>query len=197
LISTETFLEQLADRRRQAQAEALQLLPAPQDVELPLELVIAAKFGGLVSPVLARSVYAPLSAYIGSLSSDPVQLLQYFAAFPDCNWSLTTGVQAGITVAEFDCDFALESLAYLSGDEDDWRRTLRFETAQASFALFALSAQRIRPRFNRFAGLRVHCGDSILIPPSVVGGRRLEYVDPFARLAATPMRLLSSAHDAR
>lgn len=192
MISATTFLEQLATSRHQAQAEALQSLPIPQDVELPPELVVAVSFGGLVSPVLARSVYAPLSACVGAPSSDPVQLLQYFAAYPDCNWNLCTRVDAGIIAAEFDNDLARESLAYLCAGDDDWHRTLRFDSAKARIALFALTAQRIRPKFNRLPGLSVHCGDRVLIPPSIVAGKGLAYLDSLARLAATPGWLLSS-----
>jgi hypothetical protein len=47
LISAEIFLEQLAERRRQAQAEALQSLPVPQDVVLPQDLTIAVDLGGM------------------------------------------------------------------------------------------------------------------------------------------------------
>lgn len=192
MISATDFLQQLAGRRRQAQAEVLESLAIPQDVELPRELRIPVNFGGRVSPVLARSVYAPPQAHIGYPTCDPVQLLKYFAAHPGCNWNLSTGVEAGIIAVEFDYVAARESLAYLCEGDDDWHRTLRFETVSACFALFGLSAQRIRPRFNRYPGLRVHCRDGVLIPPSIVSGRKLAYVDPFARLTATPGWVLSS-----
>jgi hypothetical protein len=192
LISATDFLEQLANRRRQEQAEALQSLSVPHDLELPRELMIAVNFGGLLSPVLARSVYASAQACIGPPTSDPLILLKYFAAHPGCNWNLSTGVESGIIAVEFDHVAARESLAYLCAGDDDWHRTLRFDTAHACFALFELSTPCIRSRFNRFPGLTVHCRDGILVPPSIVAGRELAYVDPFARLEAAPRWLLSS-----
>ena len=152
MISAETFLEQLADRRRQAQADALRSLSIPQDVVLPQELRIAVNFGGAVSPVLARSVYAPSEAYIGIPSSDPALLLHWFATYPDCNWALSTGVEAGIIAAEFDYGLTQQSLVDVNDWEDDWHNTLRFETAQACFALFAISAQRISPKIQPLHG---------------------------------------------
>ena len=121
LISAATFLEQLADRRRQAQAEALQSLSIPQDVVLPQELRIAVNFGGLVSPVLARSVFAPLGAYKGIPSCDPAQLLHWFATYPDCNWALSTGVEAGIIAAEFDYGLTQQSLVDVTLSVRSWR----------------------------------------------------------------------------
>lgn len=188
----DTFLAALAAKRRAEQARNRPALTLSPGFPLPRELEIAAKHGWFLQPVLAHSIYASEDARVGVPDNTRAQIESWAAAYPDCNWELTTGRDSGVIALKADMRVAFESLRQLCCN--DWstlERTLRFEAgAHGRVALFQYGENILR---SRLPGFRVMSnGETILVPPSRLS-RDIEffYSDPFAVLAEPPQWLLA------
>lgn len=180
-IDTSTFLAELAESRRAAQlAERKGFVPA-SGLVLPVALEAAIRRRLLLTPALARSRLATTSAIIGVPSCEREQVEYWFAHYgDDANWLLETG-ESGVISLEVDQSLSRSSLAHLASANHSWQHTLHFAVQGNSHFLFEYVAGL--PSLRHFPGLRLHSGNSILVPPSrTPAGMELVYEDPCAPL---------------
>ena len=180
-IDASTFLAGLAESRRAAQlTERKGFVPA-SGLVLPVALEVAIRQRLMLTPVLARSHLATTSASIGVPSCEREQIEFWYAQHgDDANWLLETG-ESGIIALEIDPALARYSLAHLAGDNSSWQRTLHFAAQGRTQFLFEYVTGL--PPLKHFPGLRLHSGNSILVPPSrTPDGIELVYENPRAPL---------------
>lgn len=152
------------------------------DFSLPDELNKALEFGWMVQPVLATSRRFPCTALVGYPTSDPVQV-RHWAQQYKCNWAVHTGHLSRLLVLEINLSSGSQSIRHLCQDDWYWRHnTLLFRDASRLFACFRFEGQHIYRFDSELPGLTVHCGSTILIPPSIysdgdflryIGGKRI------------------------
>ncbi len=175
------FLARIDEIRRREQITTRAGFVAPPGLQLPPALEVAIKHGFPISPIPALSDYAPISARVGVASSEREQIEYWFARYgSDAQWLVETG--ESVVSLEIELRLAMQSLAFLAGDDRSWQRTLHFANRGLWFVLFKYAPGLLS--FNdRYPGLRLHVGDSILIPPSrTPSGIELVYADPQAPL---------------
>lgn len=176
-----TFLADLAASRVRAQAAGRGGFDRPPDLQLPLAIEVALTHRFLISPILARSAYAPDSARAGVPSSQREDIEYWWARYgAEVNWLLDTGA-SGVVALEIDLQLAQQALAPLAGDEWSWQRSLHFVVRQTWHILFTHVPGLSMPA--EFPGLRLQTRTSILIPPSrTPAGIEMVYADPDAPL---------------
>jgi len=175
-----TFLAELTESRRTAQAaERVGFLP-PSGLVLPQALEVALRHRFLLSPVLARSRLASNSSRVGVPSNDRAQIEYWYSRHgSDANWLMETGASTGIFVLELDPNLSWHALAHLVGDNLSWQRPLQFTAHGKRHVLFEYV--RGMPSLGGYSGVRLHSGSSILVPPSrTPSGIELVYADPHA-----------------
>lgn len=189
-IYIDTFLAELAAKRRAEQARARTALQLSPNFRLPRELELAIKYGWFLQPVFARSTYAGRSARTGVPDNSREQIEYWAATYSDCNWELTVGRDSDVMAIEVDMQVAQESLSALGGDDlSAFERTLRYEAgARRSVALFHYAGKICR---CALPGIRVLSdGETLLVPPSRLSRDvELSYADPFAAPGDPPKRL--------
>ena len=161
---------------------------------LPPDVSFAASRGLKLAPVQGLSRFASVArTRLGYPTADLVQLQILSAEFPMCNWAMLTD---SVTVLEYNPALGRHSLCELcGGDWDGWRDTLQFRSGATRFLLFRYNGQRLRVLGPRAAGLRVHCGDMLLVPPSRFLSSALRWSNPSAAIAAIPEWLLEADED--
>jgi len=177
-----SFLAEVAESRRAAQAAERSGFVLHPGLVLPEALEVTLRHRFLLSPVLARSRLAARSASAGVASCHREQIEFWFARYgEDANWLLETGEESGVVSLEIDLRLARQSLAYLAGDDPSWQHSLRFTTGSRWHVLFEYASGL--PQFRGYPGLFLHAGNSILVPPSrTPSGIELVYADPHAPL---------------
>jgi hypothetical protein len=181
MIDISTFLPEHNESLRRAQAAARSGFVTPTDLVLPIALKVAIRHGFLLQPVLARSAFAPRSAYIGVPSCEREQIESWYLQHgDDANWMLDAR-SSGVIALEIDHSFTRGSLTALTRDDDSWRRSLHFDASGKTQYLF--QSQANLPSLRNYPGLRLLAGDSILIPPSrSTTDTEFVYVNPDAPL---------------
>jgi hypothetical protein len=193
LRDVDTFLSQLAETRRLAQA-APDGFVMPAELELPSDLELAIGRRWLIAPIHALSKYALSlpNSFVPSCSRKQIEY--WYAQHLEANWVLQTGPQSGVVSLEVDPRYVRLALLHLARGDDSWRRTLRFAHCGKWQVLFGY-ANGLRTVGERYIGLRLHCGDLIYAPPSMTpDGIRVEFVDPHAPVLPAPDWLISAMH---
>jgi hypothetical protein len=89
------------------------------------------------------------------------------------------------------------AIRFLSHDDSIWNNTLQFRNGDTRYVCFRYAGQRLR-RLRSFDGIKIHAANGSLlpIPPTVFSsGDCLTYLDPGARLAATPNWLIEGGRE--
>ena len=190
----ETFLQQLIARRRFEQAQACSSTVLGADFKLPAALSVAIQNHWVISPVLARSPFAPRAAYVGEPDLNPAVIAYWAATYPDANFALVPGPESGVFGLQIDPRKAKYLLQSLDEEEGwDWQQTLRFRAGNSWYAMLAWPEAGLRTSSPSLPGIVVHSRGPILIPPSQsVDDIRLEYDDPRLGPADPPVSLFVS-----
>jgi hypothetical protein len=107
------------------------------------------------------------------------------------NWALKTGWQSGGIVLEVDLEVGITALRLLFQDEWAWRDTLQFRVGHTLFAFFSHRGEPLRILEPRFAGMKIHNGDLLMIPPSRFGlADSVSYTNPHAHVMKAPEQML-------
>ena len=120
-MEPETFLQQLNARRRLEQTQRYTTAGSPSDGGPSADLSVPIRNRWLISPVLARSPFAPREAYVGEPDNDPRVVASWSATFHDSNFALFLGPESGVFSLGIDQRAAKQSLQVLfDGDGLEW-----------------------------------------------------------------------------
>jgi len=161
--------------------------------KLPIEIIQAASRNWRLVPVPRLSNNPQFD--LASASCNLGDLQTWADVYPDASWALATGQTSGVVVLEVDT-FARTALQALACSDADWidEEPLLVQTSDRIYAFLSLS-QELSLRRKRIApGIRIlGDGDSVLLPPSLVSGVPLEYVNTNAVVPNPPKWLLDLA----
>ena len=87
-------------------------------------------------------------------------------------------------------NIAQAALRLLCWDDRSWTRTLQFIDGSRYNFLFSYAERHALLELHQIAGLLLHNGNHILIPPSRMGLARLSYFQPESKLLDTPQWLM-------
>lgn len=168
----DAFLEQLAVERRAQQALLRAAFPVSSPVELPPELEVALRRGLSLCPV-ACTALRPLERAAVAIPSNEREHIargwaRYRRHYPNLNWGIATGREAGTAVLEIDTRQAIASLRDLTEEDDAWERTLRVEARWLWFSFFRYTGETGRRLTGHYSGLMLHRRALIVVPPSTV-----------------------------
>ena len=175
-----TFLAEVTESRRTAQAAERSGFVPPRGLVLPEALEVALRHRFLLSPVLACSRLASTSSRVGVPSNDRAQIEYWYSRHgSDANWLMETGASSGIVVLELDPNLSMHALAHLVDDNLSWQLPLQFAAQGKRHVLFEY-VQGL-PSLRGYSGVRLHSGSSVLVPPSrTPSGMELVYANPHA-----------------
>lgn len=192
MIDAVKLLESFGLDRSLAQGSSTLTLLNPANDDLPAEIIQVA--GGHRWPVfplrpLSRFRAARHSA-LGYPTSDLVQLRKWWGDLGGvAHWAVQTG-PGSVIVLEMNSRVGRYSLDCLCDGEWDCglSETLQYRAGRALFAVFRHPdghARRLSP--VKFPGIRIHSeGKTVLIPPSLLSGSRLAWVDADAPILPSP-----------
>ncbi len=182
--SAEAFLAELARRPSSASNPGPHPNAKQPPVKLPADLLNGLERGWEMGPVDGDSRWAGPA---WPPTNDRLDLERWLGRQPGFhNWVLRTGRTSCVIGAELHVDEAREALVLLNESDRRWKTTLRFWSPNSWTFLFLHPAGRILNR-NPFPGIRLYSsGNLIFVPPSVLSGKRLVYMNPNARLAEFP-----------
>jgi hypothetical protein len=189
LDNVDRYLSELADSRLRAQAAACAEFTRPADFELPPDLELAIGYQWPIFLAQGCSSYALSRPRLSWPTHDRKVIESLYARNLDLNWALETGNYSecgGVMSLEINTRYIRMALTHLACGDDSWQRTLRFAHRGKWQTLFRY-AEGMRTVGERYIGLRLHAGDAIFIPPSIMDqGLRLEYADPSAPVLPAP-----------
>jgi hypothetical protein len=134
---------------------------------------------------------------IGYPTSDRVQLRQWVAEHPGCNFAIAAGAEWGLIVLEVAGRRSMASLRALCGDDWTWRDSCEFHAGNAQFFIFAHPGQGTRLIDPCLAGVTLHEG-LVMAPPSRLHtGEVFAYTRPDAPLLSVPAWLLDQDDNQR
>jgi hypothetical protein len=192
--SVEEFFKKFKEAQTCGSIEPQLASPNSKDFQLDSTLISAVKRGWHIAPFFARGKYFLRSALAGKPTQSLAQIHQWSAEQCGWNWAVETGKRSGLLILEFNYDIGPQTMLHLCGGEWSWRTTLQFTNSNSRFVCFIYSGQKIRNLSEKFQGLRVHCGDYVLIPPSSTSkGEKVSYLNPASRLLNFPDWLLDSS----
>ena len=148
--------------------------------DLPQSIARCLDRGWAVAPVLSHSLAASIrGSMAGTPTSDRASLATLARQNTNCNWAVGTG--NGLLILEVNTQIAMPGLRKLSGDDWEWRETLRFRSGDVSYYAFRHSGRRVRFLGGRYPGLKSHStGSAVLLPPSwFVFGPPVSWVSDF------------------
>lgn len=182
--SAESFLAELGHRK------SLRGSPEPYTINrqrlaaLPPDIAKALEWGWQMGPVSGDSRWAEP---VWPPTNDRLELERWLGRHPEPhNWVVRAGRASGVIAAELQLDVAREAFIHINAADRRWNTTLRFLSQNSWMFLFLPPAGLILNR-NPLPGIRLHCaGNLVFVPPSVLSGRQLAYVNPSARLAEFP-----------
>ncbi|HUD56509.1 MAG TPA: bifunctional DNA primase/polymerase [Terracidiphilus sp.] len=183
--SVDLFLRQLERQKCFARLPITESNVPTAPKTLPPEVRLGLDLGWKMALFAAGSQWASSCASVCPPTSEISSLESLYGRFPNCNWVLLTGRASDVVAVSFHIDLAREALHILSEQSDVWRRTLRLRSGRKVFLLFSHPGARI-PARRTFEGIRIHCGNTIYVPPSLVSGETLRYRDPLARPLEMP-----------
>lgn len=192
MIDAVKFLESFGPDRSLAQGSSTFTLLNPANDDLPAEIVqVAGARRWPVFPLrpLSRFRAARYSA-LGYPTSDLIQLRKWWADLDGvAHWAVQTG-PGSVIVLQMDSRVGRYSLDCLCDGEWDCglSETLQYRAGRALFAVFRHPdgrARRLSP--TKFPGIRIHSdGKTVLIPPSLLSGARLAWLDSDAPTLPSP-----------
>lgn len=192
MINPVKFLESSCLDRSLAQGPSTLTLLNPANNDLPADIIqVAAGRRWPVLPVRPLSRFCTRShSALGYPTSDLIQLRKWWAELGGvAHWAVQTG-PGSVIVLEMNSRVGHYSLDHLSDGEWDCglSETLQYRVGRTWFAVFRHPegrARRLSPA--KFPGIRIHSdGKTVLIPPSLLSGVRLAWVDSAAPTLLPP-----------
>jgi hypothetical protein len=154
-------------------------------------LALNQELGLAIQPVLSTSKCFVRSALVGRPTLDPATIERWQREYRDCNWCTPTGLASRILIVELEGDRGWSTAQGLSRGSKRWMDTTQYRAGRTYFLVYRYWGQPLYQMVQDLPGIRLHAGDSVLVPPSTLDRMQFEFVRIAWHLQDTPSWLIS------